>query len=181
MEWTSLTARNAGDAILASDQQAVVNNLNELRGDWAISRYTTADRNLNSTTWADVNGPADLILAAGAGDVIQVSISSLVNNESIELCLDVHTIVSSAAVNSIGTGTTVSNSSRGVAGWQRPAGTQAHFTGTFFYKLVSGDISNSTVTLRLRYRTLTAGIRTMFAAADYPITFSAINHGPVEV
>lgn len=181
MAWTTVPTFTSGQILTAAQMNGIGDDLNELRGDYAISRYSAGDLTLNSTTWANVGGPADLVLAADAGDVVQVVVSSLINNEAIELALDVQTIVSSAAVNSFGTGTTVSNSSRGIAGWQRPASISMHLSGSFFYKLVAGDISGGNVTLRLRYRTLTAGNRTMFAATDYPITFIARNHGPVEI
>jgi hypothetical protein len=183
MAWVSPTNVATGDVLTASKwNQEVVENTRLLRGDFAISRYTTASSIVyNSTAWTNLSGPSDLVLAAAADDVVQVSVSFLWGNEATDAFIDVVTMISSTVTNSFATGGAVNASGQGIIGWRGSNGAFASIGGTHFYKLVSGDISSSTVTLRLRVRSTNAVNKTVFGASGSPIVFSAINHGPVEI
>lgn len=181
MAWTTVPTFTSGQILTAAQMNGLGTDLNEVRGDWAISRYTTGNLTLNSTVWANVSGPADLVLAADAGDVVQVGISAAVGNEAVDLYLDVVTMIGSTVTNSFGKDGTPSNTHQGIVAWRGITGAYASPGAGFWYKLVAGDISSSTVTLRLRYRTASAANKTIFCATDYPFVFFARNHGPVEI
>jgi hypothetical protein len=181
MAWTTVPTFVSGNILTAAQMNGLGTDLNEVRGDWATSRYTTGNLTLNSTTWANVGGPADLVLAADAGDVVQVNISCAFGNEAVDAYLDVATIVGSTVTNSFGANGTPSNTHQGILSWRGLASIYPSVGAGFWYKLVSGDISSSTVTLRLRYRTSTATNKVIFCATDYPFSFFARNHGPIEI
>lgn len=181
MAWTTVPTFVSGNILTAAQMNGLGTDLNELRGDYAMSRYTTGSLTLNSTTWANVSGPTDIVLAADAGDVIQVSIACAVGNEATDLYLDVVTIVSAAVTNSFAQQGAVSATSQGIMNWRSIPGTFNSPGGPFWYKLVSGDISSGNVTLRLRYRTSSATNKTIFAGTDTAFSFFARNHGPVEI
>lgn len=180
MAWTAVPTFASGQILTAAQMNGLGSDLTALRGDFAISRYTTGNITANGTNWTNLGGPADITFAASTDDVVQVAVSLLVGGEAVDIYFDVQTIVSSSAVNSVGTGTTVSNTSRGVVGWQCFSTVFGTACGSFFYKLVSGDISGGNVTLRLRYRTASATNKVIYGATDYPMTFMARNHGPVD-
>jgi hypothetical protein len=139
--------------------------------------YTGGAITLNSTTWADVSGPADLVVAAEAGDVLAVSLSALLGAEAVNGCLDMATIVSSSPVNYV-SGNDGGASSLGVQAWLGPASASGNAAGTVFYTVASGDIAGGNVTLRLRYRTTAATNKTLNASADQPLQHSVVNLKP---
>jgi hypothetical protein len=183
LPWTSVANVSTGDVLAASTfNNQVIGNLTALRGDYATSRYTGGNLSLNSTSWASVGGPADLVLAASAGDLVECSISFSTNNDAVIVYYDVVTVVAATVTNSFATaGTLPTTSHEGIVGWTGQASVSTRHTGNFFYTLAAGDISSGTVTLRLRYRTNTASTKTMFASANFPQVFFARNHGPVEI
>lgn len=182
MPWTTVTNALTGDVLTASNfNNQVLGNLTALRGDYATSRFTTADKTLNSTTWADLSGPADLTLAASSGDIIECAFSAKWANEAVEGFLDVVTVVSSVVTNSFGTNGAPSNSHQGIVGWSAPVSVVSPVSGNFFYTLQAGDVSGGNVILRLRYRTSTAANKTLYANTNYPMVFFARNHGPVDI
>lgn len=137
---------------------------------------------LNSTTWANlptIGTTWDVTLPAQIGDVIEVGVSGVWNNENVIGILDVATIVSSSVVNYFSTAGSATGS--GVESWVGDALlAYVRIGGSFWYTLVSGDISSGTVTLRLRYRTGSASDKTLFATADNPLQFRAKNLGPAD-
>jgi hypothetical protein len=139
--------------------------------------YTGGAITLNSTTWADVSGPADLVVAAEAGDVLAVSLSALLGAEAVNGCLDMATIVSSSPVNYV-SGNDGGASSLGVQAWLGPASASGNAAGTVFYTVASGDIDGGNVTLRLRYRTTAATNKTLNASANQPLQHSVVNLKP---
>lgn len=182
MAWTTTTNVSAGSVLTASKfNTEVLSNLNEVRGDFATSRHTSSNLTLNSTTWANVSGPADLVLAADAGDIVECSISCAVGNEAVDLYLDVVTMISTTVTNSFATNGAVSATGQGIVAWSSIGSRFERIGGCFYYKLVSGDISGSNVTLRLRYRTASATNRSVFCSTDNPFVFFARNHGPIEI
>jgi hypothetical protein len=150
----------------------------------ADSRYVTARRSsgnlaLNNTSWTDVDTGIDLVLPAATGDVIEVSLNGLIGNEGVNANLDVATIVSAAPVTyfSSATGTP---SGDGVAGWFAVAGQYFLLGVPVALKLVTGDVSAGTVTLRLRFKTAAASNKTLFAGATQ-FVWSAKNLGRIGV
>ena len=181
MAWTTVPTFVSGNILTAAQMNGLGSDLNELRGDFAISRYTTGNITMNNTAWTNLSGPADLVLACDVDDVIEVQASCIVSNENVEVYFDAVTVVSGSPVNSVGTGTAPTASSRGVVGWQGWPNQYSNLTGGSYYKLVSGDISAGTVTLRLRFRTASAVNKVIFGNASYPMNFMARNHGPIEI
>ena len=181
MAWTTVPTFTSGQILTAAQMNGLGTDLNELRGDYAKSEYTAGNLTLNSTSWANVSGPADLVLAADAGDVVEVSCSGFWNSDNVQAHLDVVTLVSGSPVNSFATGGSVATSGQGIVAWAGWANVQMSMGGNFFYKLVSGDISGGNVTLRLRYRTTSAANKTIVASTDVRFVFFARNHGPIEI
>ncbi len=182
MAWTTVPTFVSGAVLTAAQMNGLGNDLNELRGDFATSRYTAADILLNGTTWANwPAGPADLVLAADTGDLVEVSLSAVSGTEAVTAYLDVVTTVGGVVTNSFAEAGAVNASGTGISAWFRPPSLQLPVSGNFFYKLVAGDISASTVTLRLRARTSAAANKTIFANTNTEVVFFARNHGPVEI
>lgn len=136
----------------------------------------------NNTSWVDlptIGTSWDITLAAQIGDVIEVGASGVWDNQAVLGFLDVCTIISGSAVNYFGTGGDVGGS--GIENWRGDA-SEAYdaIGGSFYYALVSGDISSGVVTLRLRYRTGSAANKTLYATTTNPLQFRAKNLGPVD-
>jgi len=195
--WNVLTT--AGDILYATGAQAYARlakgtagqvltmNAGATAPEWATpsgttvvpSTYTTrtaGSLTLNSTSWANVPSVSQLTLTGVAvGDIIEVGLSAVWDVQAVEAVLDVATWVSSAAVNAIsGAG---GASGQGIVAWR-----SAYVTtnigvvgGGYLYTLVSGDISGGNVVLQLRYRTLTAANKTLYASTDLPLHFYAKN------
>ena len=184
MAWNTFPAGlfTAGAILTAAQMNTYMrDNLTQLRGDFMRFDLTTGSLTLNSTAWANVSTATDLTLAASAGDVVQVSLSTLLGNEAVDLFLDAVTLVGAVVTNSFATAGAVDASGQGIMGWR---GTGTVFTsvgGSLFYKLVAGDVSGGNVVIRLRYRGGSASNKTMFATSSVRTTFSARNHGPVEI
>ena len=131
---------------------------------------------LNSTTYADlptIGTTWDTVLAAQAGDVIETSLTGLWGSEVVEGYLDLASIVSAAVVSYWG-GATTGGAYYGAAGSNMP------IAGSYRRVLTAADISSGTVTLRPRYKTVTAANKTLFANADHPLQFYVGNHGPAD-
>lgn len=133
---------------------------------------TSGSFTANSTNWTNLDTGLDIVLAAQAGDVIEVGVNYQAENEASTFRLDVATIVSGAVVNYFG-GATDPGSNYGVSGWTAPGGTPSSISGSVMRTLASGDISNGQVTLRLRYRTDSAANKTIHAQSARPFQFSA--------
>jgi hypothetical protein len=139
----------------------------------ARARRTSGDVSMNSTTWANFDTGLDLVIAAQAGDVLLVDVSGHYNSEAVGGILDAATIVSGSPVNYI-SGGAGGASNRGVLGWYGP-GASASVGAAIQYVVQSGDISGGNVTLRLRYRTTSASVKTMNATSDIPFQWSVVN------
>jgi hypothetical protein len=145
--------------------------------DYDIQRYAAGSITLNSTSWADVSGPADLSVNASTGDLIEVGVSFLWGSENLEAYLDFASIVAASPVNYI-SGGTAGASNRGVVGWQALQGSvNTVIAGSILYVVQAGDISGGTVTLRLRYRTSSGADKTLFATSDIPFHLFVKNLG----
>lgn len=132
--------------------------------------------NASTTAWNDFPVSMDLVLAAAAGDVIEVGATALWNNEAPIVVLDVATIVSGAPVNYFSTA--AGTGDWGIGAWLSfPSGGYMPLGGGAQYTLVSGDISGGNVTLRIRYRIGTANTnKTLLADANFPFQWWAKNH-----
>ena len=181
MAWTTIPTFVAGQVLTAAQMNGLGGDLNALRGDFDRSTYSAGNLTLNSTAWANLSGPADLTLAASSGDVIEASISLLWGNEAVTGYLDVVTVVSGSPVNALSTGAAPAAGDLGVLCWYGTASILIPAGGSIFYTLAAGDISGGNVTLRLRYRTLTAANKTVYGGATTVQQFAARNHGPIEV
>lgn len=104
-----------------------------------------------------------------------VGLSCQIGNEASSLCLDAVSWVGGAAINSWGTGGTPSDSLLGVMAWFGQASVFGFKGGSVVKQLVSGDISGGNVTVRLRYRTLTAANKVLNAATTNVLQFWATN------
>lgn len=141
-----------------------------------VIKYTGGNFTL-TTTWAYLTG-LELSLEAQTGDVIEVALSALVNNESNEGHFDVATTVAGSPVNYVSkAGTTPGGN--GVVGWFRNSSTFGPFSGSAFITLQAGDISGGVVTLRAWGHT-GASTKTVYASGDNAFTFAARNLGPVD-
>ena len=183
MAWNSFPAGlfTAGAILTAAEMNTYMrDNLTQLRGDFDLSR-ATANIAMNSVVWANLAGPADLVVAAASGDVVECSLSALFSNEAADGYIDAVTIVAGAPVNSFAINAAPVNTSQGIMGWRGTGGVYCNAAGNFFRVLTAGDISGGNVTVRLRYRTGAATVRTMLGSADFPQVFACRNHGPVQV
>lgn len=139
----------------------------------STARRATGNLTLNSTSWANLPSLGTLTLAVQTGDIIQVGLSGRFSSENVWGFLDVATIVSAAVVNSL-SGVAESANNEGITGWSGVAGSiHSNIGSPVLYTIQSGDISSGTVTLQIRYRTLTAANKTLLADSNRPLTFWA--------
>jgi len=130
-----------------------------------------------SPTWADVDTGLDLVLTASAGDMIEYGVSGLLATPSVDAYFDVATVVSNAPVNYFSSGSG-SPAVGGVSAWLVPGGSLHPLTGACLSPpLIAGDISNGTVTLRMRYSKAATTARTLYATAPDPLVVWAKNLG----
>lgn len=142
---------------------------------------TGGDLSLNSTNWANVDTGLDLVLAAAAGDDIEVTLNCLLGGETNDVYLDVVSVVSGSPVNSFGAAAAVTTAppAYGIAGWYSIGNAFRNPGPPHIYTVQAGDLAtDGTITLRLRYATSTAAAHTMYATANRRLCFSAKNLGP---
>ena len=141
---------------------------------------TAGNLSLNSTTWADlptIGTTWDAVLAAQTGDVIEAQINVATGNQAVACYLDVVTVVASTATNHFAAGGATGT---GVPSWTGQGALYDFVGGSWCRTLVAADISAGTTTLRLRYRTASAAVRTLFATTDNPFQFTVKNLGPAD-
>lgn len=146
--------------------------------DVAFHKRTAGNLNLNNSgSWANVNTATDLTLTnVTAGDIVEVGLSALSDNEAVNLFLDVASIVSAAPVNYwAGTGAA---GDEGIQAWLGLTGVITLHGGSVMKAIVAGDLSAGSLTLRLRYRTSAAVAKTLQADTANPLQWFAKNHGP---
>lgn len=187
MAWTTTSDVSAGSVLTATDYNGqVLGNLNAIRGDFGLYRYTSGDVTLTGTTsWSNlttIGTSGDITLAASAGDVVEASVFALFGTQAVDAGLDVVTVVSSTRTNSLSTGGAVPANwtAFNTSGWYKPGGSLQGISGSLFYVLQAGDISSSTVTLRVQYAMVTTTNRTLYGNTANPFIFAARNHGPVQ-
>lgn len=121
---------------------------------------------------------SDLTLAAAAGDVLEVDIDALCNNVGSDLQLEAATRVSAADVNYWSSGTGTSRWPGGIGRWYITTGDFSGPRGVARLTVAAGDLAAGQVTVRL-YGRVSAGSRTVFASATYPLRWTLVNHGAV--
>lgn len=129
-----------------------------------------------STTWTalDSGGAIDLVIAASAGDVIEVGTSVLSPTTAGYSWLDAATMVSGSPVNWVSTGG--STHSGGPMGWftSIAASIVNHATGgSVLYTVQAGDLSGGNIRFRF-YAKNAGGTQTPTVSADRPAHFYAV-------
>lgn len=139
-----------------------------------INVYTGGDITLNNTTLGPVTGPTDLVVAATAGDLLMVGISTRpVSAVSASIAFDFATMVSGSPVNYVfaASGTPINIP----VPWFIGSNDMGAANGLFPYVVQAGDISGGNVTLKLYFRSSSS--RVIEASSDAPLTTSVINLG----
>lgn len=146
-----------------------------------LARRTAGDLSLTSTSWTAVESSLDLTLSGVAvGDVLEASVNGFLSaSATVSIYLDAVTVVSSVVTNyfSSRTGTPAGS---GTPGWQANPFTGNvgdTVSGSAFYAVQAGDISNGSVTVRLAYRATVATGRTLTANTSSPLQFAVANLG----
>jgi len=147
-----------------------------------VTTRSAGNLTLNSTNWANVDTGLDITLAAQAGDVLEASLSAVVDANAVILYLDVVTVVSAAPVNSFGKkgAVTAAPLPAGVSSWYCAASVLTMVGAPIHYTAVAGDLASGLVTLRLRYATATATNRILNADSNVPVEFCVKNLGPAD-
>lgn len=148
-----------------------------LRIHTASSRRTAGTVTINSTAWTNVDTATDLILPAEAGDRVEVAVSTYWNNNAVNGYLDAVSLIGATIVNSWATDGAVDATGLGVLAWFGPTGVFTPIGGPVFRTLVSGDITDGLLTLRLRARTASAANKDLAATTSGPLIFQARNLG----
>lgn len=144
-------------------------------------RRTAGNITLNSSSWANVDptvgttNELDIVLAARAGDMVEVGLSGFLQSESVVMYFDAASIVSAAPANYWGGAGGASD--EGVGAWFAIHAAWKAQSGGAVREIVSGDLSAGTVTIRLRFRGSSASDRILRATAANPLDFWAKNHG----
>ena len=174
--------------VCAGDRQAAYTTNADIDSAEPGDRYTGGNISLTgSTNWSNlttIGTAGDLVLAAAAGDLVEMAVSMKVLNQAVNIGFDAVTVVSATVTNSFannGAASAAYTNTQGISGWWAVASEYHGICGSAFYKLVAGDISSNTVTLRIRYAMAAATNRTLQANAGEPVQFWARNHGPVEI
>lgn len=151
----------------------------------AFKSRSSGDITVNGTSWADLDTGMDLIIpgVSYAGDVVEVSMNSRWQGESVNGFLDVASLNNSdVEVNYWGNGGSESGTHEGVQGWVGENAVIAGVQGSVMKELVSGDLrTGGEVKLRFRARTSTATNKVLNASTEQVLHVWAKNHGPLYV
>lgn len=146
----------------------------------ARAKRTAGNVRLNSATFIDIDTDVDLVVAAVAGDVLDVTMAIRGEGGSSYCVLDFHTIVSGSPVNSVGADAAAGTTNVGFPAWStgdvRSASEGYHqFVGTKQYTVQADDISGGNVTLRLRGFNNGSSAVTLSATADPYLYVAVVN------
>lgn len=146
--------------------------------DFAFHKRTAGNLTLNNFgSWANVSTSTDLVLGGIAvGDVVEVDLSCLFDNEAPNAYMDAASVVAGAAINYWGTAGGASD--EGIQAWLGLGGVVTLHGGGVMKTIVAGDLESGQLTLRLRYRTSAASAKTLQADAANPLQWYAKNLGP---
>lgn len=177
MTWTAPSTVTPGQVATASLwNQQVRDNMKIGRG-YAKGVRSSGNITANSTTWANLDTGLDLTLAGSAADVFGTIIDFETGNEAIVLQMDTRAITSG---NYFGDAVET-NTGFGAAGLATAGAASFEFHNAVWrYTSVSGDYSGGNLAARLRYRTGTAGNKTVGAGtAAWPkFNWFLENRGP---
>ena len=135
---------------------------------------TNGDITLNSTSFKDVDNTLDLSLTAQSGDVILVGLSASLGAEGVYADFDACTVVSGSPVSYLSTSGSAP-AAGGISSWKATTASYHGVGATIIYTLLPGDISDSSVSFRLRYRTESSSNRTLYADTSVPLSFFGVN------
>ncbi len=144
-----------------------------------VRRATVTSGNLtmaSSGAWIAVAGGPSLVLPAAVGDYVQFDFPSLLGSFSTNF-IDMAVLVGGTIVRCLSSGT-ATPATEGAPGFY---GDQS-FDRTppvFEFEVESGDRSGGNVTVQLI--TKGSGGGSIFASADYPLRWRAMNYGPADV
>lgn len=142
----------------------------------AKTTRTAGSVTVNSTAFftADIDTALDLTVAAVAGDVVELSVSGMWDNEAVVGALNFVTRVSGADVNFI----TGGSATYGVVAWRGESGVRDAIGGGLLYTVQAGDLAAGNVTFRLRGSTPAAASNKVLAATTaLPLVCMAKNYG----
>lgn len=133
---------------------------------------SSGDLTVSSTSFTAVDTALDHVIEAQAGDVLEIGLQALWGGQAFYGRLRAVTVVGSTVTSqTFGDGTT------GNAAW---LGTNTGFVGvggSLMYQVVSGDVSNGTVKVRLEVR-VDSGTKTLASSTASPVHFWVKNLGP---
>lgn len=132
---------------------------------------TAGSYTVNGTSYVDLDTSTDIVIAAAAGQWIEVGATVAWQNEATYGFLDVITVAGSNYISGAG------SAGHGVTSWVGATSQLARTGGSIIYRVVSGDISAGLVTLRFRVKTLAASNKTLLAVANDPLVLWARNIG----
>lgn len=116
------------------------------------------------TTYQDIDNALDLTLDVSVGDVIAFDINAKWTSAA--------TIGGRLNIRSVNRGAEIEAGTGGIPGWQGPPSEEQPIGATYFYTVVSGDISAGSATFRLRGYVSATGTRTLKAVTDSPLKFT---------
>src|SRR5262245_3614800 len=120
-------------------------------------------------TFVDVDNTLDLTVKAATGDILEVSIQSMVQQQPPALYLNAYTVVGGSRVNRIEPAVSAPS------GWSAPANLLAYLAGSYQYAVKAADVSSGTVQLRLVANITSTGYPA--ARTLYSVLFAAKNLG----
>lgn len=164
-----------------NDQSAV--SKSEVSGGYFLKSHTRVQRTAGDVTMNQtaitavapgtvIGTGIDVIKPVSIGDIIEYAINGAVSNAAQHTGFDVYTIVGGNPINSFSAnGLSASlGSSWGVLSWYMGnTSDYARFGAPAFKTIVSGDIEDGNVTLRLFYVKSTTTARLLFANASNPL------------
>lgn len=150
-------------------------------------RLDTGDVTLSGDVWSAVDTGLDLVLdAVQPGDELVFGLSAQFDSEAVAAYLNVVTVVGGLPYRGFAEADLVKPFAPagfvGLPGFYAPASTVVGLClETPPYTVVSGDVSNGQVSLRLVYALATSGTdRTLSASTDRPVDVWAYNLGPLD-
>lgn len=129
-----------------------------------------------SGPWVAVAGGPQLALPAAVGDYVEFALTSMLGNFTVNF-LDLAVVVGGALVRFLSTDT-ATPASEGAPPFYSDQ-TFDRYGPIFEFEVEAGDLSGGNVTVV--FATSGSGGGTIYASADYPLRWRAINHGPCDV
>ena len=144
----------------------------------AVSR-TAGDIGVSATAWTDLNTGLDLEVPAVAGDWIAYHLSMFITPTAGTDTAVFNVVARTSAGQQGAWGAAESPTSSGVAAWYAASGTgtDPHIGGSVVRQVTADDIEDGVCLIRMRYRMVNPGSRTVRANADLPFQAYVVNHG----